>query len=80
MADPVQVRDLLPEDAYDGDDPFDVRLDTMERVVQSINDDDDIASRTIRRTVALRTLDRLGDEVLVLVDRVAALRRRIGEG
>jgi hypothetical protein len=80
MAEPQLARDLLPEDSYDAGDPLGVRLDTVERVVLSVLADTDAASRATRRPVALRLLDKIGEELLTLMDRVTAARARMEGG
>jgi hypothetical protein len=80
MAEPAIARDLLPEDAYDGHDPYPERLAVLERVVASVLEDPDPESRALRMALTLRWLDNLGAEALAFVDRVTNARVRLGGG
>jgi aspartate/tyrosine/aromatic aminotransferase len=77
MAEPALARDLLPEDAYDGDDPFPLRLVVLERTVASIMQDHEGAQRVRRVMSALELVDKLGAELDELVARIAAARARL---
>ena len=76
MAEPAIARDLLPEDAYDGHDPFPERLAVLERMVASLAEDPDTESRALRAALALRWLDELGAEALRFFNRVTTARDR----
>lgn len=76
MAEPATVRDLLPEDAYDGDDPFTERLRVVERWADDAANDPNESSRRNRARLALVKLDQLGDEVLAFMDRLSAARAK----
>jgi hypothetical protein len=76
MAEPTQVRDLLPEDAYDGDDPFDIRLSVAERAVESWVDDN-AEGRDQRLVGLLRLLDKLQDEIQQGLDRLTVARSKM---
>jgi len=79
MARNTDVRDLLPEDAYDGDDPFPERLRIAEAMCASWAADSDPTSRAARRGAILRVLDRLNDEALSFYDRLTAAHTRMRE-
>ena len=81
MADPeVLADDLLPEDAYDAGDPFELRLEVVERWVVSALGEDDAKSRRLRLRLALQALDALSSESLGFIDRVSDARDRARGG
>ena len=79
MAERIE-RDLLPEDAYDAGDPLGDRIRLAGRIVNDVLADPDTGSRTRRRRDVLQLLDRLGDEVLTLMDLVSEARARMEGG
>lgn len=80
MAEPQEVRDLLPEDAYDGNDPFEERMRVAERAVESVLAADADDEERLRRLPAIRRMiDKLLDEATAFDDRVERLRERFGD-
>jgi hypothetical protein len=71
--------DKQPEDAYDATDPPDVRLEVLERVVDSLEELDVGPARLVRRDDALRLVANLAalvghtGRVVRLHDRLQAL-------
>lgn len=57
------IGDNDPEDAYDAEDPVDVRLAVLARVVLSLDLEDDPDRAAFRRTDLARLLRRIADEV-----------------
>lgn len=52
----VEFGDLDPEDAYDAEDPFEVRLAVIERVVTDLREKRSDGRFEVRRTDILRVL------------------------
>lgn len=75
----ILPQDLLPEDAYDGDDPFHIRLRVIERAVTSYLEDTDEESKQMRRRGIIRAIEKLNAESLEFVDRMTALQEKIGD-
>ena len=75
--DEVQVRDLLPEDAYDAGDPLELRLELLERWIISLLEEPDDATRRARARGASNVLDRISDQIAALDDRIDAARSKI---
>jgi hypothetical protein len=71
MARNTDVRDILPEDAYDAADPFGERLRIVEAMCASWAIDTR-QNRELRRGAIMRTLDKINDEALSFFDRVTA--------
>lgn len=80
MAEPrVTVGDLLPEDAYDAGDPFDVRLRIIDRLVADLVDHPDAPFHSARRRLAINKLADLNDEALGFLDRLTIIHDRLGD-